>query len=77
MSERYGPRIVTYSVFMVMSAALVLLCIPNGMYRGFVYDPSVTFFTGLMVIVGCGMGIGKASVYKYVPSYYPNDVGAV
>ncbi len=23
------------------------------------------------------MGIGKASVYKYVPNYFPNDVGAV
>ena len=22
------------------------------------------------------MGIGKASVYKYVPKYYPKDVGA-
>jgi NNP family nitrate/nitrite transporter-like MFS transporter len=31
----------------------------------------------MMFVVGCGMGIGKASVYKYVPDYYPNDVGAV
>jgi len=23
------------------------------------------------------MGIGKASVFKYIPNYYPNDVGAV
>jgi NNP family nitrate/nitrite transporter-like MFS transporter len=23
------------------------------------------------------MGIGKASVYKYIPDYFPNDVGAV
>ena len=23
------------------------------------------------------MGVGKASVYKYVPNYFPNDVGAV
>ena len=23
------------------------------------------------------MGIGKASVYKYVPNYFPRDVGAV
>src|SRR4028119_2406266 len=30
-----------------------------------------------MLVVGVGMGIGKASVYKYVPNYYPNDVGAV
>jgi NNP family nitrate/nitrite transporter-like MFS transporter len=24
-----------------------------------------------------GMGIGKASVFKYIPNYYPSDVGAV
>ena len=29
------------------------------------------------MVVGVGMGIGKASVYKYVPNYYPRDVGAV
>lgn len=23
------------------------------------------------------MGIGKAAVYKYIPQYFPNDVGAV
>ena len=34
-------------------------------------------FTTLMVVVGCGMGIGKASVFKYVPDYFPSDVGAV
>ena len=30
-----------------------------------------------MVLVGIGMGLGKASVYKYIPNYFPQDVGAV
>ena len=30
-----------------------------------------------MFVVGVGMGIGKASVYKYIPNYFPHDVGAV
>jgi NNP family nitrate/nitrite transporter-like MFS transporter len=34
-------------------------------------------FTFLVFIVGCGMGIGKAAVYKYIPEYFPRDVGAV
>jgi NNP family nitrate/nitrite transporter-like MFS transporter len=34
-------------------------------------------FAALVFIVGCCMGIGKASVYKYIPDYYPQDVGAV
>ena len=34
-------------------------------------------FTAMLVLVGVGMGIGKASVYKYIPNFYPKDVGAV
>jgi NNP family nitrate/nitrite transporter-like MFS transporter len=34
-------------------------------------------FVSLMFILACAMGIGKASVYKYIPDYFPNDVGAV
>jgi NNP family nitrate/nitrite transporter-like MFS transporter len=41
----------------------------------FVMGP--TLFTILVFIVGCGMGIGKAAVYKYIPEYFPKDVGAV
>jgi len=77
LSDKYGPRVVTYVVFLAMSTALLALCVPNGTYRGFDYKPSPALFTVLMVVVGCGMGIGKASVYKYVPDYFPNDVGAV
>jgi NNP family nitrate/nitrite transporter-like MFS transporter len=34
-------------------------------------------FTTLLVILGMGMGVGKAAVYKHIPEYFPNDVGAV
>jgi len=77
LSDLYGPRVVTYAVFIAMSLALTALSIPSGRYFGFDYNPGPTLFTTLMVLVGCGMGIGKASVYKYVPDYFPNDVGAV
>ncbi len=77
LADKFGPRTVTYCVFLVMSAALLALCVPDGTYRGFIYQPGPAIFTVLMIVVGCGMGIGKASVYKYVPDYFPNDVGAV
>ncbi len=77
LSDLYGPRVVTYSVFIAMSLALLVLCLPSGTYFGLKYDPSVGLFTALLFVVACGMGIGKASVYKYVPDYFPNDVGAV
>ena len=72
LSDKYGPRRVTYSVFVVMTMALVPLCLPTHML-----DLGVVWFTVFMFVVGVGMGIGKASVYKFVPNYYPKDVGAV
>jgi NNP family nitrate/nitrite transporter-like MFS transporter len=63
---------VTYTVFIVMSLALVPLCLPPS-----ILSLNVTMFTALMFVVAAGMGIGKASVYKYIPNYFPNDVGAV
>jgi len=72
LSDTFGPRVVTYSVFVLMTLALVPLCLPTRLL-----DLGVAGFTTLMVVVGVGMGIGKASVYKYVPNYFPKDVGAV
>ena len=77
LSDRYGPRVVTYVVFLVMTVALIALSVPNGTYFGHEYKLDVTLFTALLFVVGCGMGIGKASVFKYIPNYYPRDVGAV
>ena len=68
LSDRFGPRAVTYSVFIVMTVALLPLCI---------FSVGATRFAVLIFIVGCGMGVGKASVFKYIPDYFPNDVGAV
>ncbi len=41
------------------------------------FQANVWVFTGLVFIVGIAMGIGKAAVYKYIPDYFPNDVGLV
>jgi NNP family nitrate/nitrite transporter-like MFS transporter len=38
---------------------------------------NVAAFTALVMAVGICMGIGKASVYRYIPDYFPKDVGAV
>ena len=72
LSDVYGPRGVTISVFILMSLAIVPLCLPSS-----ILNLSPGAFTILMCVVGVGMGIGKASVYKYIPNYFPNDVGAV
>jgi NNP family nitrate/nitrite transporter-like MFS transporter len=72
LSDLYGPRMVTFAVFIGMLLATVPLCLPSS-----ILSPNVWWFAILTMIVGVGMGIGKASVYKYIPNYFPNDVGAV
>ncbi len=41
------------------------------------FQANIWVFTVLVFAVGILMGIGKAAVYKYIPDYYPNDVGTV
>jgi NNP family nitrate/nitrite transporter-like MFS transporter len=72
LSDLYGPRTVTHAVFCGMLLATIPLCMPSS-----ILPLNVWVFAALTVAVGIGMGIGKASVYKYVPNYFPQDVGAV
>ena len=41
------------------------------------FQANVWVFTGLVFIIGIAMGIGKAAVYKYIPEYFPTEVGVV
>lgn len=41
------------------------------------FQANVWIFTLLVFIVGMAMGIGKAAVYRYIPDYFPNEVGVV
>ena len=41
------------------------------------FQANVWIFTILVFVVGIMMGIGKAAVYKFIPEYYPNEVGVV
>ena len=91
LADKFGARRIMYWVFGTMLFALLGLSAPNGhivLYvpeniaedgkvetLRFVMGPWL--FTILVFIVGCGMGIGKAAVYKYIPEYFPKDVGAV
>jgi len=34
-------------------------------------------FTGILLALGLFMGIGMGAVYKYIPHYFPDDVGVV
>ena len=41
------------------------------------FQANIWIFTLLCFIIGSVMGIGKAAVYKHIPTYYPDDVGSV
>jgi NNP family nitrate/nitrite transporter-like MFS transporter len=73
LSDRFGPRPVTYAVFIAMLLACVPLAAPDGALG---FHLGLTPFFLLVEVLGIGMGLGKASVYKYIPDYFPNDVGA-
>jgi NNP family nitrate/nitrite transporter-like MFS transporter len=70
LSDRYGARPVTYAVFIGMALVCLPLSLPSG-------SLSLVTCTSLVVLIGIGMGVGKASVYRYIPDYFPKDVGAV
>ena len=70
LSDHFGPRVVTFIAFGSMVGAGVFLSVP-GLVK------SVAVFSILVFIIGVAMGIGKASVYRFIPDYYPRDVGAV
>lgn len=74
LSDRFGARPVTYGVFVGMALECLPLAAPRGSL-GFDLGPGL--FTFFVVMLGVGMGIGKASVYKYIPEYFPRDVGVV
>ncbi|MES1204395.1 MAG: nitrate/nitrite transporter [Pseudomonadota bacterium] len=74
LSDRFGPRQVTYAVFLSMAVACIPLCAPAGTLGSTL---GLVGFFCCVEVLAVGMGIGKASVYKYIPEYFPQDVGAV
>ncbi|MCC7381906.1 MAG: NarK/NasA family nitrate transporter [Deltaproteobacteria bacterium] len=41
------------------------------------FQANVWIFTFLVMVIGVTTGIGKAAVYKHIPTYYPQNVGVV
>jgi NNP family nitrate/nitrite transporter-like MFS transporter len=90
-SDRFGARRVMYWTFGIILLASGILMMPNGhivLYLPAKYEAdglrevmhytmTVWPFTLLVFLIGVGMGIGKAAVYKHIPEYFPKDVGAV
>lgn len=85
LSDRYGARAVLYVTFGMSLLCTFMLAYPPTTYsiesiRGpirFHTEMGLVPFLFLMVILGFFMSLGKAAVFKHIPAYYPNHVGAV
>jgi NNP family nitrate/nitrite transporter-like MFS transporter len=85
LAGRYGARRVMYWTFLVAVVATFVLSYPPTDYvvRGitgpmsFHMEMGIVPFTVTVFVLGFFMAFGNAAVYKHIPVYYPNNVGAV
>ncbi|OHV76866.1 nitrate/nitrite transporter [Rhizobium sp. LCM 4573] len=69
LSDKKGARSVMYWMFGVSAVSTLVLSLPVGV------TPIV--FIVVVFMLGFVMSLGKAAVYKHIPAYYPESVGAV
>lgn len=85
LSDTYGARRVLYWTFLVSIVATFILSYPAADYVVHGAHGDIRFhlgmglvgFTVTVFVLGFFMALGKAAVYKHIPVYYPNHVGAV
>ena len=76
VSDRKGARSVMYVMFAVAAVATLILSLPAaGTGAALGITPGV--FIVVIFALGFVMSLGKAAVYKHIPAYYPESVGAV
>ena len=85
LSDRYGARAVLYVTFALSVLCTFMLSYPPTTYivegvRGpisFHTEMGLVPFLLTLFVLGFFMSLGKAAVFKHIPVYYPNHVGAV
>ncbi|GAB4518979.1 MAG: hypothetical protein Kow00133_04440 [Amphiplicatus sp.] len=85
LSDAHGPRKVMYWTFGASIVALFMLSYPKTDYIIHGIEGPIAFSTEMGLIpfivlifaLGFFMSLGKAAVYKHIPVYYPEHVGAV
>ncbi len=85
LSDRIGARTVLYWTFVVSAVATAVLALPAADYAVRGIDGPINFhfeigpiaFIAVAFVLGFFMSLGKAAVYKHIPVYYPENVGAV
>jgi NNP family nitrate/nitrite transporter-like MFS transporter len=85
LSDKFGARRVMYWTFLVSVVCTFILSYPptryvmRGMHGPIAFSTHLSII-GFMVVasvLGFFMSLGKAAVFKHIPVYYPDRVGAV
>lgn len=85
MSDKWGARTVMYWTFIASVICTFFLSYPATDYVISGIEGPINFnitiplwlFVTLTIILGFFMSLGKAAVYKHIPTYYPEHVGSV
>ncbi|MEQ3657811.1 MAG: MFS transporter [Glaciecola sp.] len=84
-ADRYGARNVNWSVFWICIVCLFFLSYPpttmtiHGVEKDveLSIELNIWLFTALLLVIGLAQGFGRASVYKLINDYYPEQMGSV
>lgn len=84
-ADKFGARQVNWSVFWICLVCLFFLSYPpttmtiHGVSKdvNLQIEINVWIFTLLLLVIGIAQGFGRASVYKLVNDYYPEQMGSV
>jgi NNP family nitrate/nitrite transporter-like MFS transporter len=85
LSDKYGAHSVTWWVLWVSWICLFLLSYPQTDFTITTINGPETFhlglnvymFTALMFVLGVAWAFGKASVFKYIATDYPKNIGTI
>ena len=85
LSDKYGARTMMYATFSMSILCTFILSYPKTDYIVHGIEGPISFsastglvpFVVLIFVFGIFMAMGMAAVYKHIPVYYPEHVGAV
>ena len=85
LSDKYGARTMMYVTFSMSILCTFILSYPKTDYIVYGIEGPISFsastglvpFVVLIFVFGIFMAMGMAAVYKHIPVYYPEHVGAV
>ncbi len=73
----FGLMLMSTGILMMPNGFIVIVQPDGSQTEHLNYGIGIVWFTVLVVLLGCAMGIGKAAVYKHIPEYFPTNVGSV